>query len=220
MSSGPRAVGIGVRSWQAQRRPERGSEPAAARIPVCGVLGKHGGEYLIHRRRQSGPQLGQRRGRLAQVRVDQRGKLVPPERRRPAKQLVRHAAKGVLISAPIDRPVTELLRRRVHNGSEELAGLGQHGRLGHGLADPEVRQVHLVGPAWPGIQQDVRRLTSRCTSPRSCAASSAEATAEMIRAARPAGNGLSGATRDPTSPCTSRMAMKRTSPAWPASYTE
>ena len=63
-------------------------------------------------------------------------------------------------------------------------------------------------------------LTSRCTSPAACAASSAEATGEMNAAARP---GASAPSRCSTSrrspPWTNRIAMNSTPSASPASYT-
>ena len=63
-------------------------------------------------------------------------------------------------------------------------------------------------------------LTSRWTSPAACAASRAEATAEMIPAARAVGSGPSRRSSARTSPPgTYRMAMNSTSPASPASNT-
>ena len=63
-------------------------------------------------------------------------------------------------------------------------------------------------------------FTSRCTSPASCAASSAEATGEMIAAARSAGSGPCSCSRVRTSPPgTYRIAMNSTPLASPASCT-
>ena len=63
-------------------------------------------------------------------------------------------------------------------------------------------------------------FTSRCTSPAACAASSADATAETIAAARPADSGPSRRSSVRTSPPgTYRIAMNSTPPASPASNT-
>ena len=63
-------------------------------------------------------------------------------------------------------------------------------------------------------------LTSRCTSPAPCAASSADATGDRIAAARPGGSGPSRCKSPRTSPPdTYRIAMNNTPPASPASYT-
>ncbi len=61
-------------------------------------------------------------------------------------------------------------------------------------------------------------LTSRCTSPCECAASSAAATWEMMWQTWLTGSGPSASTSDCTSrPVTKRMAMNSTPPASPAS---
>ncbi len=49
----------------------------------------------------------------------------------------------------------------------------------------------MVGPAPPASTRMFAGLTSRCTSPAVCAASSAEATGETNSAARPGGSGPS-----------------------------
>ena len=63
-------------------------------------------------------------------------------------------------------------------------------------------------------------LTSRCTRPTACAASSAEATGETIDATRSGDSGPSRRSSDRTSPpCTKRIAINSTCPTSPASYT-
>ena len=63
-------------------------------------------------------------------------------------------------------------------------------------------------------------LTSRCTSPARCAASSAEATGEMNSTARPGASAPSrSSTRRRSPPATNRIAMNSTPSASPASYT-
>ena len=62
-------------------------------------------------------------------------------------------------------------------------------------------------------------LTSRCTSPARCAASSAEATGEMNSTARPGASAPSrSSTRRRSPPATNRIAMNSTPSASPASY--
>ena len=62
-------------------------------------------------------------------------------------------------------------------------------------------------------------LTSRCTRPAACAASSADATGEMKAAARRGGSAPSRITPCRLPPATNRIAMNCTPSASPASYT-
>jgi hypothetical protein len=92
------------------------------------------------------------------VRVDDRHALLAHEDRLAAEQLEGRAGQPVLIRLAADRVTLDLLRRGVVRGAHEHAGPGEISRRKRALAEPEVGQVHVVGPARPGVQQDVRGL--------------------------------------------------------------
>ena len=151
---------------QPERLAQRVGELPAAAIPVPGRLGQRPGQHRVRSRRKIRPQGGQRRRRLGNVRVHHRRRLLPVERRHPGQQLERRARQRVLIRPPVHRAAPELLRRDVIQRAQELPGAGQADGRQHRLAQPEIRQVHVIGPPGPRVQQHVGRLDIPVHQPR------------------------------------------------------
>ncbi len=81
------------------------------------------------------------------------------ERGLPGQALDQHAAQRVDVGPAVHRLAPDLLGRHVIDGPHELAGLGQRGPVRHSPDQPEVGQVHVLGPRCLALgQQDVRRL--------------------------------------------------------------
>ena len=86
------------------------------------------------------------------------------------------------------------------------------------LLIPKSDRYTCSGRPGPVSTKTFAGLTSRCTSPAPCAASSADATGDSNPAIRPGASGPSRASTPRRSPpVTSRMAMNSAPPAWPAS---
>ncbi len=143
---------------QPERPAERVGELAAGGIAIGGCLGQGPGEHLIRGRRQVWPLGRQRRRRLRDLRVHDGHGLVTLERRCAGQQLERRARQRILIRAPVHLMALELLGRNIVQRAQELPGAGQPGGRQHRLAQPEVRQVHVIGPPGPRVHQHVRRL--------------------------------------------------------------
>jgi hypothetical protein len=84
--------------------------------------------------------------------------MIAAERRFSRQHLERRAAECILVSSAVHAPAVDLLGRRVVDGPEEQSGTGQANRPGRFLAQPEVRQVQVIGPAGGRVEQHVRRL--------------------------------------------------------------
>ncbi len=82
---------------------------------------------------------------------------LPAERRGAGQGVVKHAGQRVHVSAGVDRIATDLLRRHVVDGAEELAGTRELAAGAGELADPEVAQEGAFLALGP-LEQDVRRL--------------------------------------------------------------
>jgi hypothetical protein len=135
-----------------------GPDPVAG-VPLRRGLGQRPGQHGVGCGGQAGPPRPQRGHRLGQVRVDDRHTQATRVHRLAAQQLEGRAGKPVLIRPAGDRLALDLLRRGVVRGAHELPGSGVHERRREGaLAEPEVGQVHVIGPARPGVQQDVGGL--------------------------------------------------------------
>ena len=153
----PARCGIVV-GCEAQRLPQRVCEFPARPVPLLRGLGHRLGQGFVRSCGQARPPRAQRRRRVGHVRVHHRDFLIALERHRPGQQLVRHARQRVLVGPSVHRAPPDLLRRHIRRGANPAPGGGQP-RWRHGpLADPEVRQVHVLRPARPRVHQDVGRL--------------------------------------------------------------
>ena len=142
---------------QAEGTTQRVGELPAAGIPAGWFLGQRTGEDAIGRGRDILSPAGQRRRRLGQMGVHHREDLIAGEYRHAGQQLERGTCQRVLIRPAVHRPALDLLRRRVARRTQEMPGPGQPERQ-HTLAQPEVRQIHMVGAPRPHVQQHVRRF--------------------------------------------------------------
>ncbi len=143
---------------QAQRVTQRVRELPAGLVAVGLGLRQGLGDHGIDGRRQFRPPFGERRRRLVQVGPDRREALGPVEGRLAGQQLERRARERVLVCAPVDQEALDLLGRGVIRRAEELPGRGESQGHLRALAQPEVRQVHVVRPPGLPVQQDVRGL--------------------------------------------------------------
>ena len=143
---------------QAERVTQRVGELPAGLVAVGLGLRQRLGHHEIRRGGQSRPPFRQRRRGLVQVSPDGRETLAAVKWRLAGQQLEHRAGQRVLVRPPVDRQALDLLRRGVVRGAEELPGRGKpQGHL-RALAQPEVRQVDVVRPPGPPVQQDVRGL--------------------------------------------------------------
>ena len=99
------------------------------------------------------------------MRVDHRHVLIPLERHPPAQQLKRRAPQRVLIGPPIHRLALDLLWRHIRHRAQHHPRPRQHRRR-PAPGQPEIRQVHVVRPARPRVDQYVRRLDIAVHQPR------------------------------------------------------
>ena len=143
---------------QAKGVPQRFRELPAGRVPVHLGLRQGLGHDGIHRQGQLRTAFDQGRRRLVQVRPDGREAVVTMERRAAGQQLEHRAGQRVLVCPAVDRQALDLLRCGVVGGAEELPGRGEPQRDLRALAQPEVRQVDVLRPSRPPVQQDVRGL--------------------------------------------------------------
>ena len=148
----------GHRRGHAEAGPQRLGELLAAAEPVLRRLGQGPGQHCVGGGQQVRALGEQRPGRLGQVRVDDRHALVTREHGLAAEQLEGRAGERVLVGLAADRLALDLLRRGVVGRAEELPGGGDARRGQRPLAEPEVGEVHVIGPARPGVQQHVRGL--------------------------------------------------------------
>jgi hypothetical protein len=84
--------------------------------------------------------------------------VITAKRRFSRQHLERRAAERVLVGSAVHALAADLLGRCVVDGPKEQPGAGQANRPGRFLAQPEVRQVQVIGPAWARVEQHVRRL--------------------------------------------------------------
>ncbi len=92
------------------------------------------------------------------MRPDGREALTAMERGLAGQQLEHRARQRVLVGPAVDRQALDLLGCGVVGGAEELPGRGEPQRHLRALAQPEVRQVDVLRPSRPLVQQDVRGL--------------------------------------------------------------
>jgi hypothetical protein len=139
-----------------QRRTERD----AAGETLGRGLSQPAGQHPVHGGRQAGPEAGQCGRCRVQLGPHHGHVLVPAERRRAGQQLERGTGQRVGVGAPVHLAAFYLLRRQVVQRAEHLAGHRQAGRGVELLADAEVGQVHMVGPAGVGhpAEQHVGRF--------------------------------------------------------------
>ena len=149
---------VGVVPLQPGRHAQVVGELPAGEIPVFGRLGQGPQQDVIHRGRKVLPPRRQPRRRLGQVRVQHRHALVPQERRLAGQQHERRARQRVLVRARVHRLAPDLLGRAVGRRAQEVPRSGLGSRRLPALGQPEVRQVHVIGPAGPRIHEHVGGL--------------------------------------------------------------
>ena len=185
---------------QAKRAAQRVGELPAAGVPVGRVLGQRPGKDGIGRSRGPRPPDRQPRRRLGQVGVHHREDLIAREHRRAAQQLERGARQRVLIRPAVHRPALDLLRCRSTPGCPGNARSRSARRDSAPLLSPKSDRYTWSGRPGRTSSSMFAGFTSRCTSPAVCAASSAEATGEMMAAARRRGSGPCPAQQRPHVP--------------------
>ena len=149
---------IGVVPLEPGRHAQVVGELPAGEIPVFGRLGQGAQQDVIHRRRKILPSRRQPGRRLGQVCVQHRQALVPEERRLAGQQHERRARQRVLVRARVHRLAPDLLGCAVGRRAQEVPRSGLGGRRLPALGQPEVGQVHVIGPAGPRIHQHVGGL--------------------------------------------------------------
>ena len=115
---------------------------------------------VVHMGREHGPALAGRERRVA------------------GQQLERRTGQRVLIARPSPAPAL-ICSGRCNGRAQELALCDQAGRFSATLLSPK-SDSPLIGPARAGVEQHVARLDIPVHQPGQCAASSAEATGEMM----------------------------------------
>ena len=149
---------VGRVPLQPERHAERVSELSAARIALFGSLRQSPQQDIIHGGREIGPPRREPRRWLLQLRVQHRRGLLLRKWRPAGQQFEGRARERVLIRARVDPPPLDLFGRAVVERAHEAVHSGQVGRRERALAQAEVRQIHVVGPANPGIEEHVGRL--------------------------------------------------------------
>ena len=149
---------IRVVSLQPDRHAQRIRELPAAGITTVGSLRQGPQQDLVHGWRQAGAPLRQPRRRRRQVRVQHRHAFIPGKWRLAGQQHERRARQRVLIRARVDSLPLDLLGRAVNRRPQEVTRSGQAGRRQRTFRQPEIRQVHMIGPTGPRIHQHVGRL--------------------------------------------------------------
>ena len=149
---------VGVVPLQPGRHAQVVGELPAGEIPVFWRLGQGPQQDVIHRCRKILPPRRQPGRRLGQVRVQHRQALVPEERRLAGQQHERRARQRVLVRARVHRLAPDLLGRAVGRRAQEVTRSGLGGRRLPALGQPEIGQVHVIGPAGPRINQHIGGL--------------------------------------------------------------
>ena len=171
-------------SHQWLRRPQRvpGPGPWRWRSGSAGrVLGEGGQHHRLLSRPDPGIALGGRLGHLGDLPGGHPHRAVGHKRRRPGQQLVQHTPKRIHIRARVHLAAPGLLGRQVGGRSQQHPAAGQTVAGRHSGGDAEVGHLHqAIGPT-----SRLAGLTSRCTSPRACAAASASHTQRPISATCP-----------------------------------
>ena len=139
---------------QAQRV---GELPAAGKT-IFGSLRQGAQQDVIGGRRKAGPPRGQRWRRYRQVRVQHRHDFMPGKWRLAGQQRVHRARQGVLIRARVDLVTSDLLGRAIMRRPQDVAGSGLADPRQRAFRQPEIGQVHMIGPAGPRIDEHVGRL--------------------------------------------------------------
>ena len=150
--------GTGIVAREAERVAQGVSELPAAGVPVARCLGQGRRQDAVDRLRKARPAGRQPRWGLRQVGVHHGRGLVAAERRRPGQQLEGRAGQRVLIGPAVYRLARDLLGGHVVQRPHDLSGPGHPGRGRHRFAQPEIRQVHVIGPPGQHVHQHVRRL--------------------------------------------------------------
>ena len=127
---------------------------------IVGRLGQRLRDDLGELRGAVGAELGHGRRRLVDVGHDHRHVLVLAERRPAGEALEQDAAERVDVGASVDLPALGLLRRRVADRADELAGGRQPADRAGVLGEPEVGEVDVIERLRrsPVDEQDVGRL--------------------------------------------------------------
>ena len=157
---------VGCVSLQPERHAQRVSELPATRMAIFGSLCQGTEQDVINGGRKVGPPRRQPRRLLRHLRVQHRHVLIPGKWRSAGPQLERRARERVLIGARVDPPPLDLLGRAVMQRAHEAVRSGEVGRRQRALGQAEVRQIHVVGPTSPRIQEHVGRLDITVHQPR------------------------------------------------------
>ena len=197
--------GVRSGSRRAARRSTARAASAPARRPPARISASSRRTSRMSRGRSSASLRRQRRtisrtrggvpagsavqsGSRSRMRAMQVGSGLAAERRPAGEALEQHAAERPDVAAPVHRRAARLLGAHVGGGAEDDAGHGRGARRSsvgelpvglrevvrahRALGEPEVE--HLGVPE--GVIMTLPGLRSRCTMPRSCAASIAAAT--------------------------------------------
>ena len=153
-----RGCHIRVVSLKPERHAQRISELPAARIAISGNLRQRSQKNVIHGRRQIGPPRCQQWRRRRQLRVQHCHALIPGKRRLPRQQREHRARQRVLIRARIYLLPLDLLGCTVIERPHDQTCSCQAGRRHPAFGQPEIREVHVIGPTGPRVHQHVGRL--------------------------------------------------------------
>ena len=214
------APGTRVIRRQAERPAQSISEPPAAGIAIPRRLSQRLRQDAVHRRRKV-----QAAARSAAAAAPTCAPRSPPRPDHAGTASHRRATRTPRTPASTGRPARppacpHLLRRRIARGPQELPRPGQAQRGHRTLAQPEIRQVHVIGPARPGIHQHVRRLDITMHQTRAMRGVQSRSHRRDDRRHRPGESGPTRRTKVRTSPPgTYRIAMNSTPSASPASNT-
>src|SRR5208282_5438683 len=129
---------IRVVSLEPERYPQGISEFPATRKTTFGSLRKRSHQDVIHFRRKAGPPRRQPRRRHRKLRVQHRHALIPGKWWLAGQQRERRARQRVLISACLDSPTSDLLRRTVIQRPQDVTCSCQAGRRQRTFRQPEI----------------------------------------------------------------------------------
>ena len=155
-----------------QRVARGGGERAARAVALVRLLRERARDDAVPGGRQLGPQLGQPRRRLVQVREHDRQLALALERPLAREALEEHAAERVDVGAAVDLLAADLLGRDVVDRADEAAVAGEAADRRDVPREAEVADVRVLAVG-PSATRMLPGFTSRWTSPAACAASSA-----------------------------------------------